>query len=540
MTHPSLGQSLSHINFASAVSFVQQANLVLLVSNELNVKDASRSLPGAAVHAIDPSSQVDSFLKAHVDTKHIDLMWIKSSDVFGTIKTADETMKRARFVVIELGSSALNSGGAIDLSRNGLIRRVAGLTRWHKLLGFDSSGTLVLQNTRANIVRRFPKPDFPPPCLVQSEPPPPPPAPPPPPPTQPTPTVTHTKLTQKAAPPVVRTNPVITMERLGLFGQWGKQVVQYAFVRSYAKTNKIDCEVPQWAGRYLFSFNDPEPGQHISPVLEETAVGQHAVWGRRLPPKGKEFINHDFIGLAQFDTAYYCPNKEFIQSLYSKPAEPQRSRVMLALNKLRKRGRTLIGLHLRRGDSGRTVYPLTPIGWCLRWLHTNWDRFDKPVLYIATEDPSLKTHFQGYDAVLAEDIGIHYVSVPYPGHVPYWTIPGRLRSIDFFPDWFMLQQSDVVLASNSMFSMSAAWTSTTNKETWRPKLSLQDFEMVDPWNMRDFVNHEHLDDYPGIPGTQIDDNPGCGWMDFHPTYPSVPESPKSFAQWMAPPTKDKP
>jgi len=512
--------NLSWVNPDSMVDIVKQSSFVLLIANDLSTSAIQQAFPGSVVHTIDSSSHVDFSLKQMHALNRIDMIWIRNSHAPDTLNTATEAMKRARFLVIELGRAAFNSSGQLDASRKGMMYRVTKLAHEYRVLGYDPSGTFVLQNIRdkrANQVA-LPSPRSAPPV------------------NPPSPSLPMSPNMTRKEPvlPPARTKPVITMERLGMFGQWGKQVVQYAFVRSYARDNKIDCEVPQWAGRYLFGFNDPEPYQHISPVLEETASGQHVVWGRRLPPRGKEFINHDFIGWAQFDTNYYLPNKEFIQSLYAKPTEPQRSRVMLALDKLHKKGCTLIGLHLRRGDSGRTVYPLTPIGWCLQWLYSNWDRFDKPVLYIATEDSSLRAHFQGYNVAIAEDVGIHHVATPYPGHIPYWNVPGRSRSTDFFPDWFILQQSDVVLASNSMFSMSAAWTSTANKETWRPKLSLQDFERIDPWNMRDFVNREHLDDYPGIPGTQLDDNPGYNWLSFHPTTTSIPEQPETFEQWMKP------
>lgn len=505
---------------------------VLLISATPNVDEFKQAIPGVAVYTLDPLCSVDTDVQTFTDLGHIDLIWVQcNADPTQLFMTAPKTLRRASMLVVEFGTlSFLKGGRAIDAGGHGIMYRIVKLALGYEAVGYDIKGTLVLKNIRpkfgANIVQKQIANTSSIPVSIPSEPPAPQPQVPQPPksivdtPSTKTP-VSQSQSRPQRKPP--RTKPVITMERLGTFGQWGKQVVQYAFVRSYAKQHNISYEVPLWAGRYLFGLNDPDIYDHISPILEETAVGQNAVWGKRIPPQGKEFINRDFIGWAQFDTNYYLPTKDFIQSLFSRPAEPQRSRVMLALDKLYKKGDTLIGLHLRRGDSGRTIYPLTPIGWCLRWLSTNWNRFTNPVLYIATEDPSLKKHFQEYDAVLAEDVGIHHLATPYPGHVPYWTLPGRNRSTDFFPDWFVLQRSDVVLASNSMFSMSAAWTSTDNTETWRPRLSIQDFEQVDPWNMRDFVNREHLDDYPGIPGTQLDDNPGYDWLGFHPTHPSVPE-----------------
>ncbi len=327
----------------------------------------------------------------------------------------------------------------------------------------------------------------------------------------------------------------ITMKRLGRFGQWGNQVVQYAFVRSYAMANGLTYQLPTWAGQYLFGFVDPPITYHFPPFTEAVVTHRPGRIGVPIPPAAGELANRDFQGWGQYDTAYYQPHKQFIQRLYRAPVDPQRSRVATALESLQSRGATLIGLHLRRGDSGRVIYPFTPIAWCLRWLHDNWKRFPCPVLFVATEDASLMDHFRGYDCCAAEDLGITFELREYPGYIyPFKIEPHKARMLDFFPDWYLLQHCDVVLASDSSFSMTAAWTSTIVRETWRPKLSLGGFERIDPWSMP-FCNREHLDDFPGIPGTALDDNPGMGWEGFTPTHKAVPEDPVIFTQWLTPP-----
>ena len=216
-------------------------------------------------------------------------------------------------------------------------------------------------------------------------------------------------------------------------------------------------------------------------------------------------------------------------------------------------GTTIIGLHLRRGDSGRLIWPYTPITWALRWLHANWLRFSNPVLFIATETPSLVEYFRGYGAVSATDLGIVLGDKPPPKYTyPYQERPDRKCQMDFFPDWFLLQHSDVIVASESTFSVVAAWLSRTVQELWRMRLSFDPdgptpygnasngscgFEYLpDPWEM-EFSSREHLDDYPRIPGTQIDTNPLFeeAWKDWKPKHQSVPEDPEEIQRWMDPP-----
>jgi hypothetical protein len=327
---------------------------------------------------------------------------------------------------------------------------------------------------------------------------------------------------------------LITMSTLGQIAQAGNHLAQYAFLRWYAHLHGAEYQCPRWVGQYLFGFQDPPVTVKLPQVEERVGPAPPGRIGIPIPPVGDEWIGHDWKGYGQFDTAWYQPGREFIQGLYREPAEPQRSRVLPLVDKLRQRGKTLIGLHLRRGDSGRVIYPFTPIEWCLRWLHDNWQRFDDPVLYCSTEQASLASWFCHYNPVVAEDLGITFKAEPYPGyHYPFPIEPRKARQLDFFPDWAILQRCDVLLASDSSFSMTAAWTSTTLRECWRMKLSLRDFERTDPWDMH-FCNREHLDDYPGIPGTAIDSNPGFGWEGFRPKHKAVPEDPTTFQPYLRP------
>ena len=326
---------------------------------------------------------------------------------------------------------------------------------------------------------------------------------------------------------------LITMSRLGQYAQWGNHLWQYAFLRSYAAEHDADYQCPRWVGQYLFGFQDP-PVTTTLPSAQERSIPGRCGVGVPFPPRGDEWIGCDWNGYGQFDTAYYAPKREFVQGLYHSPVEPQASRVADALLRLRARGATILGLHLRRGDSGRVIYPFTPILWCLRWLRGNWHRFEDPVLFIATEDPSLIPAFEHYRPVVAEDLGITFHARPYPGYrYPFPIEPRKARQLDFFPDWWLLKNVDVLLASDSSFSITAALTSDTIRETWRPRLSLGDFEKLDLWNMP-FCNREHIEDYPGIPGTSIDANPGFGWEGFKQTVKAVPEDPATWEPYTRP------
>jgi len=329
---------------------------------------------------------------------------------------------------------------------------------------------------------------------------------------------------------------MITMSRLGTHGQFGNQVFQYAFIRTYARRHAISYQLPPWVGQYLFGHRDPPLTLKFDPSIERLGPSRHELgYGMPIPPGG-EHVGRDWSGWGQYHTSWYRPDKDFIQSLFQ-IQEVLRPPLQAAWQNLRSRGKTIVGLHLRRGDSGRAIFFFTPIVWCLRWLRENWPRLDEPVLFLATESLELKRFFAAYHVLTVEDLGIELKPEVPPAYVyPHRVGRDRVRQLDFLPDWWLLQQCPIVLASESTFSFSAAWTGTACREFWRPRLLLRGFERLDPWDT-ETSPREHLDDFPGIPGTQIDSNLEFpeAWKEFRPTYPSVPEDEAEIAKWMEPP-----
>ncbi len=327
----------------------------------------------------------------------------------------------------------------------------------------------------------------------------------------------------------------ITMRRLGEFGQWGNQLIQYAFVRTYARIHRLDYQVPPWAGQYFFGLRDPPITTELPIACEQYRIARVKRFGIPLPPEGDEWAGRDFEGWAQYHTSWYRPDKRFIQGLFWHITEPSRDKYTGLARKLRARGKTVIGLHIRRGENGRLIYLLTPIGWCLRWLYENWRRFDDPVLFIATDEKEFAEPFAGYDPVLIENLGYEYDDEPPPLYkYPHGVKPFYQRQMNFFGDWWLLRHCDVVLASESTYSFTAAWLNPRNREFWWPRLSIGGFERVDPWDTH-VSPREFVDDYPEIPGIMRDENPDWEWDGRENAHDAVPEDPASWERWSRPP-----
>ncbi len=305
----------------------------------------------------------------------------------------------------------------------------------------------------------------------------------------------------------------ITMRRMGEKGRWGNQIVEYAFIRAYAKRYRLAYELSPWPGQYYFGLPSP-PVTVTLPEWNERYLGGD-IYKEPFAPIGDECCGCDFNGYAQYHTSYYRPDRELIQSLF-RPTDRQMARLWSGLARLRCRGGTLVGLHLRRGDNGRLIFPVFPMSWYHRWLKDNWPRLEAPVMFIATEDYGLVDEFGEYEPQTRQSLGIPLDLPPVIGQQHPCDLVDNPEAIDCLPDWWFLANCDVILCPDSAFSFSAAWVNPRLRELWRARLSLRRFEQVDPWNT-DFLTRESLLDYPNVPGTSLRTNPRYwgSWVSLH-------------------------
>ena len=288
------------------------------------------------------------------------------------------------------------------------------------------------------------------------------------------------------------TPKIVIMKTIGKHGRFANSIFQHFFLDTYARRHDCDLQLSAWVGNSIFGIRQT-PIEVDLPIYSEPCVD-----GQPVPPKGDELVGHDFSGYGQVHTSYfdlcdrirgrftYRPKKDVWW-----PVLPERD--------------TVIGLHLRRGDYGRMVFYVTPVEWYLKWLKENWHRYDNPVLFIASEDPSLVDEFSEYNPVTTESLGISLESQPLDDY-PYLKTDLKTKEplqMDFMPDWYYLTQSDVLLIPNSTFSFTAAMFDKC-KEMWRSNLSTQKFELTDPWNSYPLLQ-DVAEDYRHIPGVCLDE-----------------------------------
>ncbi|MEQ8999220.1 MAG: FkbM family methyltransferase [Coleofasciculus sp. B1-GNL1-01] len=268
--------------------------------------------------------------------------------------------------------------------------------------------------------------------------------------------------------------PVITMSTLGKNGRFANQIFQYAFLKIYAKEHNLRVETPTWIGQYLFGHSEPPISKQFPLVIEETNELSEAC----IPAYKEGFHNVDFWGYFQYNTKYYAPHKEYFRSLF-KPVPELERKMTAALERLRSRGKTVVGLHLRRGDYGYEYFFVAPNEWYIDWLKGLWETLEEPVLFIASDEPeTVIGDFVEYNPITSQDLGI------------------GLSEAQFYPDFYLLSQCDIVAISNSSFSFVACMLNEQGKFFFRPHLQSEKLIPFDPWNSETILRNVKPIDYP--------------------------------------------
>jgi FkbM family methyltransferase len=254
--------------------------------------------------------------------------------------------------------------------------------------------------------------------------------------------------------------PVITMSSLGQNGRFANQIFQYAFLKIYAQEHDLKVETPHWIGQVLFGHQDPSLTRQYPEFREESNLLSEA----KIPQLTSPLQNRDLWGYFQYHTQYYKPHQNYFRSLFQ-PTSKIQQKLTPALQRLKVEGKTIVGLHLRRGDYGYEHFFVAPNAWYKEWLNGFWQTLEDPVLFIASDDlASVIQDFAEYQPLTAKDLG------------------AALPQADFYPDFYLLSQCDILAISNSSFSFAASLLNKNCKFFFRPHLPSQKLIPFDPWN----------------------------------------------------------
>ncbi len=260
--------------------------------------------------------------------------------------------------------------------------------------------------------------------------------------------------------------PVVASSILGAVGRFGNQILQYGFLRLYAARHDLELETPNWIGRELFGCREAPvaPGR---PVITELELGLFGADFDSRPPA----VGADVWGWFQVDARTLAPQRDLFRSLFQ--LQPSFAAPLAeAEARLRGRGRTLVGLHLRRGDyraaSGNPLvdrlYRATPTSLYREWLERLWPTLERPVLYVASDETEGgREELAEFQPETAQTLGVAMDSTP------------------FLTDFFLLSRCAAMAISNSTFSFAAALLAAPEATFVRPVSVGSQLEQFSPW-----------------------------------------------------------
>eukprot|EP00871_Galdieria_phlegrea_P000683 jgi/Galph1/1615/GphlegSOOS_G287.1 len=297
--------------------------------------------------------------------------------------------------------------------------------------------------------------------------------------------------------------PLLVMSGFGELGRFGNQVFQYIFF-------EIRVQLPPWVGERLFGLKDERIVGQFPAVVEHSDMKANSTFtntflnyikasndGKDVREIGPEVLdstqaemyplkNVDIWGWFQWHTSYYRPFRQYIYSLFRVAPDLKEyldREIETKLGALDDSTTTLVGIHIRLGDykdiSASSFGYCAPTSWYLEWLEKIWPQLNNPVLFIASDElETVERDFAQYHPKSCKSLGI--------------TMPPNYLSLgaDFFPDWYILSQCNVLAISNSTFSFTSCLLNQRKNATfYRAHYKFRIVKM-DPWDTEPIVHRE--------------------------------------------------
>ncbi|MFN3076119.1 MAG: tetratricopeptide repeat protein [Alphaproteobacteria bacterium] len=253
---------------------------------------------------------------------------------------------------------------------------------------------------------------------------------------------------------------VVCMEFLSKRGRFAQTVLEYVLVRLYTEKYDMDLETPEWPGNWFFEIDDP-----LLSAVRPSVSNLRRYLNASLEKTPDVLLSDIDIGTPY--TLYHFRH-EFRDTVrgWLKPREMWKPFLDPLLAALRGRGRTVVAMHLRRGDFLEINYPITETRWGLEWLEAHWAELDDPVLYLASDElPKVMADFAKYRPVTRADLG------------PAW------EGLEYLQDFYLLMNADILSVSrNSGFSFLAALLRRDGARTLAYDAGEDGLVFVDPWD----------------------------------------------------------
>ncbi len=243
-------------------------------------------------------------------------------------------------------------------------------------------------------------------------------------------------------------------------GRFANEIFHYFFARLLADKHELELHCAPWLGDKVFGLDhwgieeltatieDHDPRPEASPLWQ-------SLRGWAVPR------NVCIRGNFQYHTGLYSDQERSLFRALFLPVPTLSRNLHDELQEKMQGYKTLVAIHIRRGDYGQYcpwMFYRTPVESYIAWLANVWPTLDKPILYIASDEPNIARHFSNYPVM-----------------------PCLTSAPDPYGDFWAMTQADALMISNSSYSFAAAMLNEKCRQFVRP---LRDGRMrpFDPWN----------------------------------------------------------
>lgn len=257
-----------------------------------------------------------------------------------------------------------------------------------------------------------------------------------------------------------RDRPWLSMASLGTYGRFAQTVNEYVAARLYAEKYGMEFLTPDWVGHAFFAIDDPKLGTEVLPEFKGW-LQQRKDFARGFDDRVADpFRDRDiFLGGSPVNPMLQARRADILSWLtpracWNRFLEPP-------VEALRRRGRTLVAVHIRQTDWWNQDY--TPLSLYLDWLDGIWPTLESPVLFVSTDEPRVIAEFARFNPATPADF------------------PVRWEGLDYLQDFHILTRADLLAISTGSFAATAAALNPSPRSPLRPAAGNAALETFEAW-----------------------------------------------------------
>lgn len=254
---------------------------------------------------------------------------------------------------------------------------------------------------------------------------------------------------------------VLSVSSLNSYGRLAHTLYDYISARLYAEKYGLELETPEWTGALFFDLDDRLMDKPQRSILNDHAGFRERFRAGLLGDAAEPLRDVDvFLGWPVVELTEIAAHRATVQR-WMTPRAIWTPWLRPAVDRLDAAGETIIAAHIRRTD--RSLEGGVDFAAYRAWLGEMWDTQRRPVLLVATDDPSVLPEF-----------------APFAPHTLH-SLGEPWRGLEHLQDFHLLMNADVVALSYGGFARMAAAFGTRARLVVEPDRAAGGFRPVPLW-----------------------------------------------------------